>query len=79
MATKLTQAVVDRCVEEVGAGRQLYDTEVRGFRVVVGRRSASYKLVTGISDGTGRVVSVMIGRTDEVSLKSMKKHKETTI
>ncbi|MCQ8186427.1 tyrosine-type recombinase/integrase [Parvularcula maris] len=70
MVTKLSQAVVDRCMEEVGAGKQLYDTQVKGFRVVVGKRSASYKLVTGINDGTGRVVSVMIGRTDEVSLKT---------
>ncbi|MEM1380761.1 MAG: tyrosine-type recombinase/integrase [Pseudomonadota bacterium] len=70
MATKLTQAVVDRCREEVGAGKQLYDTEVRGFRVVVGKRSASYKVVCGVNDGTKRTVSVMLGRTDEVSLKT---------
>lgn len=66
----MTQAVVDRCRDEVEAGRQIYDTEVRGFRVVVGKTCASYKLVTGINDGTRRTVSLYLGRTDEVSLKT---------
>ena len=70
MSTKLSQAVVDRALSEVGAGKQLYDTEVRGLRVVVGKRSASYKVVCTVNDGTGRAVSVMLGRTDEVSLKT---------
>jgi len=70
MATKLTQALVNRAMEDHDAGVQVYDAEVSGLRVVVGKRSASYKLVGRINDGTGRYVSVVVGRTDKVSLRS---------
>ena len=74
MATKLTQAIVNRAMDEHKPGKQIYDAEVSGLRVVVGKRSASYKLVGRINDGTDRYVSLMIGRTDEVSLKSAREH-----
>lgn len=70
MTTKMTQALVDRVMDECAPGTQLYDQEVSGLRVVVGKRSASYKLVGFLNDGTGRYFSSMIGRIDEVSLKT---------
>lgn len=70
MTTKMTQALVDRVMDECAPGTQLYDQEVSGLRVVVGKRSASYKLVGFLNDGTGRYFSSIIGRTDEVSLKT---------
>ena len=74
MTTRLTQAAVSRLAEEQPAGTQLYDSEAKGLRLVVGKRSISYKHVGRINDGTDRYVSVMIGRTDQVSLKSAREH-----
>jgi integrase len=70
MATKLTQNVVEKIRHDRNAGAQIYDADVSGLRIVVGKKSASYKLVGRINDGTDRYVSVVIGRTNEVSLKS---------
>lgn len=70
MATRLTQALANKAMEDHAAGTQVYDAEVSGLRLVVGKRSASYKLVGRINDGTDRYVSVVIGRTDEVSLRT---------
>lgn len=70
MGTKLTQGVVNRIAEEHEAGAQVYDADVSGLRIVVGSRSSSYKLVGRINDGSDRYVSIIIGRTDEVSLKT---------
>lgn len=70
MATKLTQSVVDKIRHDQKVGKQIYDASVSGLRIVVGKNSASYKLVGRINDGTDRYISLLIGRTDEVSLKS---------
>jgi integrase len=70
MTTKLTQATVSRLAEDHPAGTQIYDKEAKGLRLVIGKRGISYKHVGRINDGTDRYVSVMIGRTDEVSLRS---------
>lgn len=70
MTTKLTQALVDRANEDHPQGSQVYDDEVSGLRLVVGKKSASWKLVGRINDGTDRYVSIIIGRSDEVSLKT---------
>lgn len=70
MSTKLTQATVNRIAEEHQAGAQVYDEDVSGLRIVVGSKSASYKLVGRINDGSDRYVSIIIGRTDAVSLKT---------
>ncbi len=70
MATKLTQSVVDKIRHDQEAGAQVYDAAVSGLRIVVGKKSASYKLVGRINDGTDRYISIVVGRTDEVSLKS---------
>ena len=70
MATKLTQATVNRAAEDHPPGTQLYDAEVSGLRVVVGKRSCSYKFVGRINDGTDRYVSVVLGRTGDVSLRT---------
>jgi len=70
MATKLTQALVNRATEEHSPGTQLYDEEVSGLRVVVGKKGCSYKLVGRINDGSARYVSIIIGRVDDVSLRT---------
>ena len=70
MSTKLTQATVNRIAEDHQAGAQVYDEDLTGLRIVVGSKSASYKLVGRINDGSDRYVSIIIGRTDEVSLKT---------
>jgi integrase len=70
MTTKLTQAAVLRLSEDHPAGAQIYDSEAKGLRLVVGKRGIPYKHVGRINDGTDRYVSVVIGRTDEVSLRS---------
>ncbi|KHQ53593.1 tyrosine-type recombinase/integrase [Mameliella alba] len=70
MPERLTQAAVERAVKEREPGSQLYDGESPGLRLVVGRRGASYKHVGRINDGTGRYVSVTIGRADDVSLRT---------
>ena len=70
MGTKLTQATVNRIAEDHQAGSQVYDQDVAGLRIVVGSKSASYKLVGRINDGSDRYVSIIVGRTDEVSLKT---------
>ncbi|MCA3186275.1 MAG: integrase family protein [Methylobacterium sp.] len=70
MSTKLTQATVNRLAEEHPTGTQLYDADLSGLRIIVGSKSSSYKLVGRINDGSDRYVSIIIGRTDEVSLKT---------
>ncbi len=70
MANKLTQGVVGKIRHDHEAGTQVYDAEISGMRIVVGKKSASYKLMGRINDGTDRYISVIIGRTNEVSLKS---------
>ncbi|MFM9847087.1 MAG: tyrosine-type recombinase/integrase [Hyphomicrobiaceae bacterium] len=69
MSTRLTQSAVNGLRERHPPGAQVYDAEVPGLRVVVGGRSASYKLVGRINDGSERYVSIIIGRTDELPLK----------
>lgn len=70
MGTKLTQGTVNKIAEEHESGQQVYDADVSGLRIVVGSKSSSYKLVGRINDGSNRYVSIVIGRTDEVSLKT---------
>lgn len=68
MSTKLTQSTVNGLRDKHPPGTQIYDGGVPGLRIVVGGRSASYKLVGRINDGSERYVSVIIGRTDELCL-----------
>jgi hypothetical protein len=70
MATKLTQTAVNGAHAEMEAGTQLYDSDVPGLRVVVGKTGCSYKFVGRINDGTDRYVSVIIGKTDDLSPRS---------
>ncbi|WP_127900558.1 tyrosine-type recombinase/integrase [Solirhodobacter olei] len=70
MATRLTQALVARAREQHAPGTQLYDEEVSGLRVVVGKTGCSYKFVGRINDGTDRYVSIALGRTTDLSLRS---------
>lgn len=70
MATNLTQSVVDKIRHDQEPGKQIYDASVSGLRIIVGKNSASYKLMGRINDGTDRYISIVIGRTGEVSLES---------
>lgn len=70
MTTKLTQSIVNSIQDEHPSGTQIYDRDAKGLRLVVGKRGTSYKFVGRVNDGSGRYVSVVIGRTDEISLKS---------
>lgn len=70
MSVKLTQAIVGRANEDHPSGKQLYDAEVSGLRVVVGKNGSSYKFVGRINDGSDRYISVSLGRTTDLSLKS---------
>ncbi len=70
MTTKLTQATVNRARDDHPPGTQLHDSEVSGLRLVVGKTSCSWKLVGRINDGSKRYVSIVLGRTDELSLKT---------
>lgn len=70
MTTALTQGMVNRLRESHEPGAQIYDEHIAGLRVVVGRKSSSYKLVGRINDGTKRYLTLTIGRTDEVGLRT---------
>ncbi len=70
MAEKLTQGIINKVGDDHPKGTQLHDAEVPGLRVVVGSKSSSYKFVGRTNDGSKRYVSVVIGRTSEVSLRS---------
>ena len=70
MTTKLTQSLVNRARDDHPPGTQLHDAEVSGLRLVVGKTSSSFKLVGRLNDGSKRYVSVILGRTDELSLKT---------
>ena len=71
MTTEITQALVDKAAQDHQSGAQIYDQEVAGLRVVVGKKSCSYKLVGRINDGTDRCVSIIIGRTNQVGQKTV--------
>ncbi len=70
MTTKLTQGAVNKVAEDYAKGSQIYDDEVSGLRIVVGSKSSSYKLVGRINDGSDRYISIIVGRTDELSLRT---------
>jgi integrase len=70
MAERLTQGIINKVNEVHAAGTQLHDAETAGLRVVVGKASSSYKYMGRINDGSKRYVSIIIGRTSEVSLKT---------
>ena len=70
MTTKLTQATVTAARDNHSPGNQIHDELVSGLRLVVGKTSCFYKLVGWVNGGSARYVSIVIGRTDEVSLKS---------
>lgn len=70
MTTKLTQALVNKAGDDYPAGTQLHDSDVSGLRLIVGKTSSSFKLVDRVNDGSKKYVSVIIGRTDEVTLRT---------
>jgi integrase len=61
---------VEKAEENHPHGTQLYDDEVSGLRVVVGKRGSSFKFVGRINDGSERYISVVLGRTTDLSLKA---------
>ena len=70
MATKLTQALARQLSDTSTPGTIIYDAEISGLRMVVGRKSSSWKLVGRINDGSGLYVTLTIGRVEEMSLKT---------
>lgn len=70
MTTRLTQSIVNAVREQHEPGDQIYDEQAKGLRIVVGKTGASWKFVSRINDGSGRYISVMLGKTNEVSLRS---------
>ena len=70
MTTSLTQALVAKLHEEHPQGAILYDATVPGLRVVVGKKASSFKLMGKINNPGGCYVTVTLGRTDQVSLKT---------
>lgn len=70
MTVKFTQTLVDRAAANQPAGSILYDSEIAGLRLVVGKRSASFKLVTSINDGSNRHVSLTVGRSNLLTLRA---------
>jgi len=70
MAVRMTQGMVNKAREQQPAGSQLYDAEAKGLRLVIGKRSCSWKYLGRINDGSGRYMTIVIGRSDEVSLRS---------
>ena len=64
---KLTQAAVDRMPSASHpVGSTVTDGEVPGLRVVVGRKSSTYRLVDRVKGS--KAITVTIARTNEVSL-----------
>ncbi|KKM62301.1 hypothetical protein LCGC14_1523090 [marine sediment metagenome] len=70
MTTNLTQALVGKLHEDHPQGAILYDATVPGLRVVVGKKASSFKLMGKINNPGGTYVTVTLGRTDQVSLKT---------
>lgn len=67
---KLTQGLINDVMSKHPSGTQLHDDDMPGLRVVIGSKSASFKLVGRINDKTNRYISVIIGRTNEVTLRT---------
>lgn len=67
MRKRLTQSIVDRMPSaKYPVGSIIVDGEVPGLRVVVGRKSSTYKLVGKVAGA--KAITVTIARTDEISL-----------
>ncbi|MEP3296797.1 MAG: hypothetical protein ABJO27_10020 [Pseudoruegeria sp.] len=65
---------MDKTRHDQKPGKQVYHATVSGLRIVVGKNSDNYKLVSQISDRIDRYICLLIGRTDDVSLKSAPEH-----
>ncbi len=70
MTTQLSQSSVGKLHEEHPQGAIFYDATVPGLRVVVGKKASSFKLMGRINNPGGTYVTVSLGRTDQVSLKT---------
>ena len=70
MTTTPTQALVGKLHEDHPQGAILYDATVPGLRVIVDKKASSFKLMGKINNPGGTDVTVSLGRTDQVSLKT---------
>ena len=70
MTTQLSQSSVGKLHEEHPQGAIFYDATVPGLRDVVGKKASSFKLMGRINNPGGTYVTVSLGRTDQVSLKT---------
>lgn len=67
MRKRLTQATIDKMPSDRHpVGTTVTDGEVPGLRVVVGKKSSTYRLVARVAGV--KPITVTIARTDEVSL-----------
>lgn len=74
MTVKFTQALIDKAVTQHDRGKILYDSELAGLRLVIGKKTATYKLVTSINDGSNRHVSLTVGRSNLLTLRAARDH-----
>lgn len=66
---KLNQSTIDRLHLTHSAGDQLHDDRVAGLRVRVNANGkATYRLVSTISDGTNRSVTITLGSSTGMTL-----------
>ena len=65
---KITQPIAQKCVHDEAPGTLIMDSEVPGLRLVVGAKSASWKLVASINDGTNRGITMTLGRSDALTV-----------
>lgn len=70
MTTQLSQSSMGKLHKEHPQGAIFYDSTVPGLRVVVGKKASSFKLMGRINNPGGTYVTVSLGRTDQVSLKT---------
>ena len=67
MGKRLTQATIDKMPSDRHpVGSTVSDGEVPGLRVVVGKKSSTYRLVARVTGA--KAITVTIARTDEISL-----------
>ena len=70
MTTPLSQSSVGKLHEEHPQVSIFYDSTVQGPKVVVSKMASSFKLMGRINNLGGTYVTVSLGRTDQVSLKT---------
>lgn len=74
MTVKFTQALIDKAVTHYDRGKLLYDSELANLRLVVGKKTANYKLGTSTNDGSNRQDSLTVGRSNLLTVRAARDH-----